>query len=118
MKTNAKEVKAIALKAFPEYKGRKFFVEIVADDRAFNLNSFWDGGSKDSYCFVTLNGSIIREVPQNGSGFDRKNYEGIPIPPEWVLVQKSVCQGIQCGLTVYVRQSDSNPSFLTLVGGK
>ena len=45
-------LKAIILAAFPSYRKQKAFVSVF--NGGVNVNSYWDGGSKDEYAIVEL----------------------------------------------------------------
>jgi hypothetical protein len=48
---SAPEVKKVILAAFPEYKKHNAFLSAF---HPMNINSYWDGGSKDYYAIVEL----------------------------------------------------------------
>ena len=98
MKTNDKHVKQIATAAFPEYTGRKFFLEI--QNRPIDMRSCWEDGSCEYFRFVSLaNGRASKKV--SGLG-------GVVIPEGFVAVRRTISRGIECGLTVI-----ANPANMT-----
>ncbi len=100
MKTSDKQIKGIAKSAFPDYTGRKFYFE--AQSRALDMRSYWDGGSREYYKFVSLaDGRVSMEVPAQ-SAFDRtiSGIDKVFVPQGFVAVRHRYFCGRDCGLTV------------------
>lgn len=57
----APEVKAVVLAAFPSYRKRSAFLS--AFPGSLNINSYWDGGSRDEYAIVELATMQRRAMP-------------------------------------------------------
>lgn len=116
MKTFHPEVKAIAKAAFPEYKGRKFYVEVANPEHVYNLNSNWCGGSRDFFAFVNLDDINMKaQVPQNGTMFDTGRSITLPnpgIPVNCALVRHTIFCGHDLGITVIVNAANM-PAQLT-----
>lgn len=99
---------ALLLKAtFPEYTGRKFYVQPQSSVRLDGLN--WDGGSRSAYRAVTLDGKAIG----NGAAFNAvapwdNTAEGnsLDIPCGAVVARASVYCGIETGITFYINPAD------------
>lgn len=92
---------AIARRAFPAYRGRKF--RLVVSDRPRRLLSFWDGGSRDTF-IVMCNG--VASTPPTAAPFGR---EGAPdyIPASGqILVEHSIFMGKDSGCTIYLHPDD------------
>jgi hypothetical protein len=107
-KTDSPEVKRIAKLAFPEYKGRKFAFDV--QNYPLDMRSYWDGGSRDYYKFVSLaDGRVSMEVPVQ-SAFDPKisGLDSVTIPEGFVAVRHSIFCGKDSGLTVI-----ANPANLS-----
>jgi len=68
------------------------------------ITSYWSGGSRDYYVAVDLGSMQTREVPQNGTPFDGGPIapDGVAVPPNIVLVQHTIFQGKDHGLTFHV----------------
>jgi len=58
---SAPEVKAVILAAFPSY--RKLKATLSVFHGGININSYWDGGSKDEYAVVELASLQRRSLP-------------------------------------------------------
>ena len=100
MKTSDKQIKGIAKSAFPDYAGRKFYFE--AQKHALDMRSYWDGGSREYYKFVSLaDGRVSLPVPAQ-SGYDRTvaGLDAVLVPVGFVAVRHSFFCGHDCGLTV------------------
>jgi hypothetical protein len=105
MKTNDKSVKAVALAAFPEYKGRKFFFEV--QKYPLDARSYWDEGSRDYFRFVRLSDNHSVEVPVQ-SAYDPKisGLDAVILPEGFVCVRRSIFRGKESGLTVIVNPAN------------
>jgi hypothetical protein len=99
MKTNDKAIRTLARKAFPDYKGRRFFTEVQT--RPLDLRSSWCEGSRDYFTFVRLSDGQVCEMPAQ-SAFDPKirGMESFWMPQGFVCVRRSIFTGNDCGLTV------------------
>lgn len=101
--TNPTLVK-IAQYAFPEYHGRKYFVEYQNTiDTAYNNGACGGGGTQYYYRFIRMDG-LMMEVPVIGLGDDFRKHESI-IPQGCACVVHSIFCGHDCGLTVYLPTS-------------
>jgi hypothetical protein len=99
MKTTDKTIKQLALAAFPEYRGRKFFTEV--QQGPLDLRSFWDEGSRDYFTFVRLaDGETCAMPPQSPYDKQIKGMGEVTIPPGFVCVRHSYYCGREGGLTV------------------
>jgi hypothetical protein len=80
--------KALVKAAFPNYKGRTFYFDVVSPDCELCLDSYWDSGYRDYHCFISLDDHRHMQLPQNGTMFDGKLAGGIKsrIPDNFALV--------------------------------
>jgi hypothetical protein len=60
-------VKRIVAACYPEYRGRKFR---VSDEVPETLDSYWDGGSRDSYVFYQIGTGRAIAVHSNHPFFE------------------------------------------------
>jgi hypothetical protein len=94
---NETQVKAI--KKAAGYRGRnvkhKDFVP------GLNLNSYWDSGSRDYFYFVNVVTGATREVPQNGTPFDRMNLRADTLDANTVIAERVVMRGKDIALYIY-----------------
>jgi len=80
-------------KEFPElwriarqcgYSGNHLMVDTFRGP--MTLNSYWSGGAKDDWIFYDLGTGRTKQVEQNGTMFDNKNYEISQLPNNVALV--------------------------------
>lgn len=105
--TNDNTVKKIALRAFPDYKGRTF--QLYVSDVPLNCASCWEGGSRTYYKFVRLvDGAVSQEVPAQ-SMFDKPliGAEAVTLPEGIVCVEHSIFCGKDMGLRIIVRPENA-----------
>lgn len=118
--TQAPEVVQIVKTAFPDYNGRKFSVDTVSG--TMRLDSYWDGGSRDYFCFVDMSNMQSFPVPENGTPFTNNGqiFKLEALPENIALVRHTVFCGKDLGCTVFVAPNNLNrfalpaPSELTL----
>jgi hypothetical protein len=58
---SAPEVKQVILAAFPSYKKHNAFLSVWPG--SMNINSYWDGGSRDEYAIVELSTMQRKPMP-------------------------------------------------------
>ena len=66
-----------------------------------SVNSYWDEGSRDYWFLVNCKTFSMREIPQNGTPFDRLNLTCDALGPDEVLVLKPIVGGKVGMLTIY-----------------
>lgn len=106
---NDETAKILANAGFPNYKGRKFQVIVVEDNRTFNLTSGWDGGSREYYAIVRLSDMKavnISDLGFMGNQFSRHGQD-FQIPEGFVLIEHSIFCGKDMGLRFYVQKANS-----------
>ena len=103
-------VKGIIAAAFPTYKGRK--VRISLEPGPIDVRSYWSGGSRDYFIFVSLANLAVFPIPAQ-SAFDPTlpGAGSVEIPPGAVCVKHSIFCGKDLGITIHVR-ADSASGFL------
>ena len=67
LKTNP-DLKRIITAAFPGYKKHKAFISAFGE-HGVNINSFWDGGSRDEYAVVDLHTTQRKTLPTRSHPF-------------------------------------------------
>jgi hypothetical protein len=100
----------LARKAFPDYAGTKFEVEITAGP--MNLVSAWnEGGSRTYYRVIRLIDMAVIEVPENGSiNASVAPIENIALPATgYAVVSQSIFCGKNHGLTIHVHPDNATP---------
>jgi len=87
------------IKRAADYRGRnvkhKDFVP------GLNLNSYWDSGSRDYFYFVNLVTGAARQVPQNGTPFDKLNLTAESLGEHEVIAERVVMRGRDVALYIY-----------------
>lgn len=102
------EVRAIVSRAFPEYNGKRFRVEIFQGP--MRLDSYWSGGSRDYWTAVRLNDGATATVPENGTPWNPTLEQVEQLPENTALVQYHA--GNFEYVTVYVRPESINHLML------
>lgn len=102
MRTQAEEVKEIALAAFPSYSGRKFTVAEFHGPK--RLDSCWSEGSRDYFEFVNLESMRTHRVQENGTPWSNGGQilECAELPLNVALVQHTIARGKDLGITIFV----------------
>lgn len=88
------------IKRLVGYKGRKP-VNMAEFRPGMRVNSYWDSGSRDYWFLINVKTLACREIPQNGTPFDKLNLTCDALGPDEVLVLSPVYRGRDGRLTVY-----------------
>ena len=114
-KKDAPEVVEVAKKAFPNYKGRTYSLEVFKGPK--RLDSCWDGGTRYLWKIIPLlkSESGMFKVPENGNPFSNNGVicELSELPEGLALVSHCIFCGHDIGLTVYVNANNMNQSMIT-----
>lgn len=97
-------IKAIVARTFPDYRGRKYHVQVHDVDFPVDVTSYWSGGSRDYFAAINLATMETVVVPQNGTPFDGGPIRpgGVIIPTGFAIVEHSIFCGKDIGITVHV----------------
>ena len=110
IKVARKQVAGVVAAAFPEYRGRKFWVEFSPTVTLWDLN--WSGGSRNVYKAVRADGAIgggpVAAAPW-AHGFEGAT---VPVPEDVMVVRHSTACGQDCGITITVHPANA-PKWLT-----
>ena len=88
------------IKSLVSYRGRKVHQRDFRP--GISLNSYWDSGSRDYFYFINIASmSVHNTVPQNGTVFDKLSLKTTELPPNCVLVERSVFRGKDASITIY-----------------
>ena len=96
---NLTESQVKLIKKATDYRGRN--VKFKEFRTGMSLNSYWDSGSRDYYYFVNIFTGAAREVPQNGTPFDRLNLKSDVLEANEVLAHRSVMRGKDIALYIH-----------------
>lgn len=91
-------------KIYPEYKGRKFFLETT--DSTFDTTSYWDGGTRTYYKFVKYDGTVMTLPETHPFIQHTKENREAQLVQGLVCVKHSIFCGHDCGLTIMLHPSD------------
>jgi len=98
--SNSPEIRDIALKAFPDYNGKQFKVDIFKGP--MNLTSYWDGGSKTYYAIVSMKTGKVKEIPENGGMYGGRPFKISKLPEGFAVIEHSIFMGKDMGITIFV----------------
>ena len=100
-------LKRICSVAFPEWRGKKIKLDT---DIPSQLNSYWDGGSKDTYVFVELATMKTAHLSSNHPFFEKDKPRDLNmLPIGMILVKHSIFCGKDAGITIYANAGDLVP---------
>ena len=94
-------VVTLCRKAFPAYRGRSFKIQVVDADDTLDLRSSLDGGSRDTFHFVRLDGKIDgattdvspRVPDQSAWDVPVRGLDSVTLPDGTGVVRHSIFQG-------------------------
>jgi len=98
------DVPAALLAAFPQYKGRKFRLEVTERVSFYDLNA--SGGTWNRYALVSLDGLGAAALPSESPFNPRVEGSTFALPPRFVVVEHSHFCGQDIGLRFHVHPSD------------
>lgn len=107
MKTTKKTIAPLLKATFPDYTGKKFFVQAAENITLYDLN--WCEGSRTQYRTCTTAGTTINDSDKFNHIAPWKNpAEGqtMPIPPGAIVATRTISQGRECGITFYINPAD------------
>lgn len=90
-----------AIKKAIGYKGRKE-VSVLPFKPGMRVNSYWSGGSRDYWFLINLRTFVTKEIPQNGTPFDKLDLTCDVLAPNEVLVRLTNMSGRQLAPVVYM----------------
>ena len=95
---------------FPGWKGRKIRTSNCPPS---TLHSYWDGGSRDYFAFFNTRTGEVLSVHSNHPWYEANQPCGLrELPPHILLIEHSILQGKDIGMTVYaVPSTDGTPVF-------
>ncbi len=91
------EQRAIAKRAYPEYKGRKFK---VSSCKTYFMSDYWSEGSRNYVVAVNLaTGDIVHPTQLAHNPYNPAAVSSFRIPAGVALIEHSIFCGHDCGLT-------------------
>ena len=99
-------IKDIVKRCFPDYRGRK--IKVQPFTHAMELNSYWDGGSRDYWTFYDLKShKVMADVHSNHPAFEPGRPRHLPkLPDDVLLLRHSIFMGKDIGITIYANQAN------------
>lgn len=95
--------RAIAKRAYPEYKGRKFRVSTRS---VYFMQDYWSEGSRNYVVAVNLEtGEIGHPTQMVHNPFNGSAHAKLTIPAGFALIEHSIFCGKDCGLTFITAES-------------
>ncbi len=104
------KLKSIIKQCYPEYNGRKFYMDNKIPSK---LDSYWDGGSRDYFCFYSLTTNEVRQVHSNHPFYESGRPSDVDIdtfPSDVIIVEMSIFCGKNVGITVYFKDISALPT--------
>ncbi len=101
-------VKRIIADCFPSYRGRKVRLSTHIPKE---LRSYWDGGTKDSFCWYQPATRKVFHVHSNHPVFERNQPSVVnpeTIPEDVMLVEHSIFCGKDVGITIHINPEQVN----------
>ena len=105
MKINSKQAKPFSAIAFPDYTGRKFFVEYKESITLYDLN--WGGGTRNYYKVICLDTLELNPVSVKAPWIENKEGETVRIPKGFIIIKHSFFCGNDCGITIFINPEDA-----------
>lgn len=100
------DIKQIISVCFPNYTGHKVkYCDIIPE----SFDSYWSGGSKDTFAFYHLDTKKLYIMPSNHPIFDKSPNTIKCLPPRVIIVQHSIFCGRDAGITIYSNAADITP---------
>lgn len=103
-KTSHPQLVALMQRTYPDYKGRKFYIEVQANE--FSTISYWDGGSKDYFKFVRADGKMLQVDSNTHPSLQYKENRTTKLCPGLACVRHSFFCGHDSGLTLMLCPED------------
>lgn len=107
MKVSKKQIAPLLAATFPDYTGRKFFVQAAERVTLWDLN--WCEGSRTQYRTATISGQTLNNRDTYNHVAPWANMaEGkeIPVPVGAIVASNTISQGRECGVTFYINPAD------------
>lgn len=103
-KINRKEVDGIIKATFPDYKGRKVYVQ--CDYIPKSLDSYWNEGHRDYFSFYNMADGRTYLVHSNHPGFEPNQPRNLSSLPLGVLLVRRTYSGCNQYVTIFCNPED------------
>jgi len=98
IKLNHRQSAPIISRTFPEYIGRKVFVEFTEKVGFYDL--YWGDGTRNVYKFIQTNGNTF-SLPRSTPWDDINEGKWVDLPADILIVKHAIFCGHDCGITIY-----------------
>jgi hypothetical protein len=104
IKVSKKQIPAMLLKAFPDYTGRKFKIEVR---KSYFMQNYWSEGTR-YYCKAVnmTTGEIVDPSYETQNPFRQIAHSTIEIPVGVCIVEHVIFQGKDLGLRFNIREEN------------
>jgi hypothetical protein len=99
--SKTKAVREILKVTFPDYKGRKVFLDDSGKVTFCDTN--WGGGTRNYYTAVRVADGMVEPLREMAPWTNPAEGRTIEIPEGYILVQRSYFQGVEAGVTLHVK---------------
>lgn len=96
-----KAVREILKATFPDYKGRKFFLDDSGKVTFYDTN--WGGGTRNYYTAVRIEDGKVQSLADFAPWANPVEGKTVEIPEGFMIVQRSYFCGVESGVTLYVK---------------
>jgi len=101
------EIQTIVSNTFPSYNGRKIQ---VSDEVPSTLDSYWSGGSKNTYVLYHLDQRKAFQLPTNHPYFEADKPNRLDaLPDRVVIVKHTIFCGKDLGITIIANKENMAP---------
>lgn len=106
--TNHPDVIALARRAYPDYNGRKYGIEVTEKINVRNT-SYWDGGSRSYFKFIKLDGtdSTVTVPPQSAFDPQIQGADAVPLQPGLACAEHIIFCGKDMGIRIHVHPENA-----------
>ena len=111
MKARKADVWFLVREAFPDYRGRKFYVHAAESVTFHDLN--WGGGTRNEYVLVELGSGKTASLPNAPPWAQPLEGQTVAMRPGYAVAKHADFCGHDCGITVLVHPADMDGRFLT-----
>jgi len=107
IKLSAKDVPAMLRAAFPNYHGRKWYVNVTTSVQMYD--TYWSGGTRNQYVGVNLETGKVASPTAGAFGkFYDPNEPTVELQPGLAVVEHSMFMGKDAGITIHVHPANAN----------
>jgi hypothetical protein len=100
------DIDKIVRRCYPAYAGKRI---VISDEIPAVLDSFWDGGHRDYYVFLSLHTGEVYSVHSNHPDFEPGQPRNLRSLPAGVLLVQLTYSGQERYLTIYAEAGTLTP---------